>query len=368
VRRAILALTLAGLAALPAQHAAAAQPCANVPRPDRWNAATTPDRGREDPTIAAHRGAAELAPENTLDAYRYAIAYGVDLIEVDVQQTLDGRFVAFHDPEVDAKTDGTGRIGLMTYAQVRALNAADNDKWRGSEFDPARIPSLEEVLQLARATGVGLYVDMKESVLDVPGMMRVFGAFPEVTARSAFLPYEPARAVAITAVAPAAQLMWSNLDPAFPAASLYMLGERYTWFGSDLETYDAGKIVAVHDACALVIPNVYDGADADAETRNLHAARAMGADGAQINLPDVTADALDEPVATALARAAGQACLREAAHGIGLPRKPLLVGSATSVTGRHGCVAAPGHAPVRFAGDGSALPSEIAPGLPASTR
>jgi hypothetical protein len=162
--------------------------------------------------------------------------------------------------------------------------------------------------------------------------------------------------------------MWSNLDSAFPAASLYALGRRYTWFGSDLETYDAGKIVAVHDACALVIPNVYDGADAGTETRNLYAARAMGADGAQINLPDVTADALDEPVATTLARTAGRACLRDAAHGIGLPRKPLLVGSATFVTDRHGCVAAPGHAPVRFAGDGSALPSEIAPGLPASTR
>jgi glycerophosphoryl diester phosphodiesterase len=359
MRRAATAVVLALIAssAAPAAQATAAQPCASLPRPAQWSANTTPDRAPTDLTIAAHRGAAELAPENTLDAYRYAIAYGVELIEADVQQTLDGRFVSFHDSEVGAKTDGEGRIGLMTYAQVRALNAADNDRWRGSEHDPARIPSLEEVLELARTTGVGIYVDMKESVVDVPAMMRVFAAFPDVTARSAFLPYEPARAAAITALAPGSQLMWSNLDPAFPAASLYLLGQRYTWFGSDLDTYDAGKVVAVHDACGRVIPNVYDGADGLAEARNLHAARAVGADGAQVNLPDVTADALDEPVATSVRRAPGRACLVDAAHGIGLPRKQLRVGAAAGVTDRHGCVPAQDRARVRFDGDGSALPS-----------
>jgi glycerophosphoryl diester phosphodiesterase len=246
----------------------------------------------------------------------------------------------------------------MTYEQTQALNAADNDKWRGTEFDPARIPSLEEVLALADATGVGIYVDMKESVTDVAGMMRVFGASPEVTARSAFLPYEPARGALITAVAPEAELMWSNLDPRFPAASLYALGQRYTWFGSDLETYDAGKVAAIHDACGLVIPNVYDGAKADVETANLHAARAMGADGAQINLPDVTADALDQPVATTIERRPGAACLLDAEHRIGLPRKPLSVGRATLTTDGDGCVAVTKrNARVSFAGDGSALPS-----------
>jgi glycerophosphoryl diester phosphodiesterase len=306
---------------------------------------------------AAHRGAGELAPENTLDAFRYAIAYGVDLIEVDVQQTLDGRFVAFHDTELDAKTDGTGRIGLKTYDEVRALNAADNDRWRGTVYDPARIPSLEEVLALAQRTGVGIYVDMKESVTDVAGLLRAFRAYPGVTERSPFLPYEPARAALITAIDPSVQLMWSNLDERFPAASLFALGERYTWFGSDLDQYDAGKVAAIHDACGLVIPNVYDGAKADVEARQLLAARAMGADGAQINLPDVTADALDEPVATVIRRRARSACLLDARHRVGLPGKPLRAGRTVRTTDRHGCVPAPRSRRVSFAGDGSALAS-----------
>src|SRR5688500_12248061 len=111
------------LALVPAAQAAA--PCAELPEPGRWSAPAVADAGQAVLTIAAHRAAAELAPENTLAAYRYAIAYGVDMIEVDVQQTLDGRFVSFHDTSVDAKTDGSGRIGLKTYAQARALNVAD---------------------------------------------------------------------------------------------------------------------------------------------------------------------------------------------------------------------------------------------------
>lgn len=340
--RALLAAVLAVLAVPTA--ASAAIPC--EPAPERF-------------AVAAHRGASELAPENTLDAYRYAIAYGVEMIEVDVQQTLDGRFVSFHDTDADAKTDGTGRIGLMTYEQARALNVADNPKWKGSAYDPAHMPTLEEVLDLAAASGVGIYLDMKESLTNVPAFVALVKQYPDVYARSAFLPYEPARAAIIRAVAPDADLMWSNLDSRFPKESLFALGSVYRWFGSDLETYDADKVAAIHDACGLVIPNVYDGDKAAVETAQLLEARAMGTDGAQINLPDVTADALDEPVATRIVAATRAACLLDAEHGIGLPRKTLRVGDGSAVTDRDGCVERRGRQPVRFAGDGSALASSL---------
>ena len=360
VRMRSLLLVLGVSLSLVAPAAAAmAAPCTQTPDPSRWSKPSTPDTGASNFTTAAHRGAGELAPENTLDAFRYAIAYGVDMIEVDVQQTLDGRFVAFHDPEVDAKTDGTGRIGLMTFEQARALNVADNDKWRGSEFDPARMPTFEEVLDLAAETGTGIYLDMKESLTNVPAFAALVRSRPEVFRRSAFLPYEPGRAALVRASAPDADIMWSNLDPRFPAASLYALGVQYRWFGSDLESYDAGKVAAIHDACGLVIPNVYDGAKGDVETRKLLAARAMGADGAQINLPDVTADALDEPVATRLVARSGRVCLLDAAHGIGLPRKPVKVGGVRRTSDRFGCVERGRRQSARFAGDGSALASRL---------
>lgn len=48
--------------------------------------------------IIGHRGAAGLAPENTLAAIEAGIAAGVDMIEVDVRTTKDGVSVLHHDP------------------------------------------------------------------------------------------------------------------------------------------------------------------------------------------------------------------------------------------------------------------------------
>jgi glycerophosphoryl diester phosphodiesterase len=339
--------------------------CDQLPEPARWSDAGTPDVGRENMAIAAHRGAAELAPENTLDAYRYAIAYGVDMIEIDVQQTLDGRYVSFHDQTVDAKTSGTGNIALMTYDEVRALNAADNDKWRGSEYDPAQIPSLEEILALARDTGTGIYFDMKESVTNPIGVVDMASDY-ELVRFSAFLTYEPARAAAIRAAYPDAPIMLSNPDPNVPAEMLYLIGQDYKWFGSSLPNYSPEKIAAIHDACGLVIPNVYQGDVTGTEAGDLLHARSIGADGAQVNNPDVVAEALAEPVPTTIeVRDPGsglQACLENADNGMGIPLKQLQVLGAGVETRRDGCVDLPANfvaGVIRFPGDGSAQASAV---------
>jgi glycerophosphoryl diester phosphodiesterase len=335
--------------------------CDQSPEPDRWEDAGEPDRGLENMVIAAHRGAAELAPENTLDAYRYAIAYGVEMIEVDVQQTLDGRYVSFHDTTVDAKTDGSGNIALMTYEEVRALNAAANEKWAGSEYDPAQIPSLEEVLDLARATGTGIYFDIKESVTNPVGVADTAEAYGLVE-NSAFLTYEPARAALIRAAHLDAPIMLSNPDPRIPPEMLYAIGQDYRWFGSSLPNYSPEKVAAVHDACGLVIPNVYQGDVTGSEAGDLLHARSIGADGAQVNNPDVVAEALEEPVLTRIEVDAdgSRACLLDEEHGFGLPLKQLTVQGVTIGTRRGGCAVLPEDfvaGAIRFEGDGSALPS-----------
>lgn len=355
--RALLAFCLV-LALLPVASGSPLD-CSELPEPERWEEPAEPDAGRADMTIAAHRGAAELAPENTLDAYRYAIAYGVDMIEVDVQQTLDGRYVSFHDQTVDRKTDGEGYIATMTYEEVRSLNAAANDKWRGTEYDPAQIPSLEEVLELAASTGTGIYFDIKESVthpVGVADMADRYGVMDD----SAFLTYDPGRAAAIRAKHLDAQLMLSNADPNIPPAALYAFGQDYTWFGSSLPNYDAGKIAAIHDACGLAIPNVYQGDVTGSEDGDLLFARSIGADGAQVNEPDLVADALDEPVPTELVVEGAAVCLVNRDNGMGLPEKPLRVNGDHLVTGKGGCVSLPDGfraGRISFEGDGSALAS-----------
>ena len=335
--------------------------CREIPDPARWENAGTPDPATENMVIAAHRGAAELAPENTLDAYRYAIAYGVDMIEVDVQQTLDGRYVSFHDMTVDAKTDGTGYIATMTYDEVRALNPAANGKWQGSAYDPATIPSLEEVLELARSTDTGIYFDIKESVTNPAGVALLAQEYG-VVEDSAFLTYEPFRAAIIRGVLPEADLMLSN--PGLPAPTLYAIGADYTWFGSSMPSFTPEVIVAIHDACGYAIPNVYQGDVTGSEAGDLLYARSIGADGAQVNNPDVVADALDEPVATQIRLStqavATVACLVDAENGFGLPEKTLTFKRGQVTTGVGGCVELPAtlrRGEISFAGDGSAGPS-----------
>lgn len=360
-RFAVLSLVLVLAGALGAPAGATPVDCDQLPDPSRWENAEVPDVGASDMAIAAHRGAAELAPENTMDAYRYAIAYGVDMIEVDVQQTLDGRYVSFHDQTVDAKTDGTGYIALMTYDEVRALNAADNNKWRGTEYDPAVIPSLEEVLELARATDTGIYFDIKESVTNPVGVVQMAAEYGLVES-SAFLTYEPFRSAAIRAASPEAPLMLSNYHAAIPPAMLFAIAQDYTWFGSSLPNYNAEKIAAIHDACGLVIPNVYQGDVTGSEAGDLLYARSIGADGAQVNNPDVVADALDEPVPTRVAVGDGAVCLLNATNGLGIPGKTLSTMGQDLVTAKGGCVSLPTSyraAQITFAGDGSALPSQL---------
>lgn len=355
--RSLLAFCLV-LALLPAASGSPID-CEELPEPERWEDPAQPDSGQVDMTIAAHRGAAELAPENTLDAYRYAIAYGVDMIEVDVQQTLDGRYVSFHDQTVDRKTDGEGYIATMTYDEVRSLNAAANDKWQGSEYDPAQIPSLEEVLELAASTGTSIYFDIKESVSNPVGVADMADGYG-VVGNSAFLTYDPGRAAAIRAKHLDAQLMLSNPDPQVPPVALYAFGQDYTWFGSSLPNYDAGKIAAIHDACGLAIPNVYQGDVTGTEDGDLLFARSIGADGAQVNNPDLVADALDEPVPTELVIDGSKVCLVNRDNGMGLPEKPLKANGDHLVTGKAGCASLP-HGfragRISFEGDGSALAS-----------
>ncbi len=72
----------------------------------------------------AHRGGAAEAPENTLYAYRRAVATGADVLEMDVYESADGELVVIHDSSVDRTTNGTGEVSSLTLGEIKALDAA----------------------------------------------------------------------------------------------------------------------------------------------------------------------------------------------------------------------------------------------------
>ena len=87
--------------------------------------------------IFAHRGASAEAPENTLSAIKLALAQQADGIEIDVHQ-LGQELVVIHDQWVHRTTNGQGRLGDYSFAQLRELDAGLGEK----------VPSLWEVMQL----------------------------------------------------------------------------------------------------------------------------------------------------------------------------------------------------------------------------
>lgn len=113
-----------------------------------------PARGRPGPLVVGHRGAAGVAPENTLPGIRHAVDVGADAVEFDLQVTQDGHLVLLHDPTVDRTTDGTGPVEAMTLEEVRALDAGhafSPDRGRSHPFrgEGVRVPTLEEALEAA---------------------------------------------------------------------------------------------------------------------------------------------------------------------------------------------------------------------------
>ena len=106
----------------------------------------------------AHRGASGYAPENTLAAFRRAVAMGATFIETDLQLSRDARFVAIHDATVNRTTNGQGKVHDLTLADLRKLDAGS---WFGSEFAGERIPTLEEILEFAKKHDVVFYLELK---------------------------------------------------------------------------------------------------------------------------------------------------------------------------------------------------------------
>jgi glycerophosphoryl diester phosphodiesterase len=97
--------------------------------------------------VIAHRGFSGSAPENTLSAFRKAIEIGADMFELDVLLSRDGKVVVIHDETLDRTTSGTGKVADYSLAELAELDAGT---WFSSDFRGESIPTLAEVLELAK--------------------------------------------------------------------------------------------------------------------------------------------------------------------------------------------------------------------------
>lgn len=104
-----------------------------------------------EPLIAAHRGGAQLWPENTALAFREAARLPVEQVEFDVRLSRDGVPYVFHDATLDRVTDGTGPVDGLDWAALSAVRVAGTEP----------ILTLDAALDLLAPTHLALRIEIK---------------------------------------------------------------------------------------------------------------------------------------------------------------------------------------------------------------
>jgi glycerophosphoryl diester phosphodiesterase len=107
--------------------------------------------------VAAHRGGAALWPENSLLAFRQALALGVDALEFDLHMTADGEVVVLHDPTLDRTSTARGPVRDLRLAALASVRLLTRDGTVTAEH----VPTFAEVLDLVAPTSVELLPEIK---------------------------------------------------------------------------------------------------------------------------------------------------------------------------------------------------------------
>lgn len=94
----------------------------------------------------AHRGASNLAPENTVASAKLAWELGADAVEVDVYLSQDNRVMVIHDKTTKRTCSGKKTFEIKKTPSV-VLRDLDAGSWKGKEFKGEKIPFIEEIIE-----------------------------------------------------------------------------------------------------------------------------------------------------------------------------------------------------------------------------
>ena len=108
--------------------------------------------------VIAHRGWSGSYPENTLIGMREAIRLGCHMIEFDISFTKDRRAIIFHDDTLDRVTNSFASLSDCTYNELRKI---DVGSWFHPKYAGTRMPSLEEILLIAKGSGIMVNIEIK---------------------------------------------------------------------------------------------------------------------------------------------------------------------------------------------------------------
>lgn len=250
------------------------------------------------PRLFGHRGAAGVAPENTLVSFRRARESGVDVFELDVHATRDGEVVVFHDPTLDRTTDGCGPVAALTFAELARLDAGHRFTADGGRTHPfrgqgVRVPRLAELLVEFPDTPLNIEIKCEGAgILDaVVAMARAARARIVLAAEHDQIMQAIRRAApdlptscATGEVAAFIGALQGGTPPALPEGAVAL--QIPPTFG-DVTLVDAASVAAAHALGAEV--HVWTINDPDEASRLL----ALGCDGIITDVPHVMRAVVD---------------------------------------------------------------------------
>lgn len=155
--------------------------------------------------IASHRGGAFLWPENSLLAFRKALAWPAEQIEFDVHASAEGEPVVIHDATLDRTTDGTGPVAALPWAELQRLRI----RGTGGEC----VPHLSEVAALVGPTGQRLRLEVKADMRKqpYPGLVGRCAALLDgmgLRARTILMSFETPSVMEAAALGGFEQIVW----------------------------------------------------------------------------------------------------------------------------------------------------------------
>ena len=140
----------------------------------------------DEPLVIGHRGASAYRPEHTLGSYQLAIDMGADFIEPDLVSTKDHALVARHENDITGTTDVASHPEFANRKKTKLIDGVTITGWFTEDFTLAElktlraverlpdlrpantafnglyeIPTFQEVVDLAKREGVGIYPETK---------------------------------------------------------------------------------------------------------------------------------------------------------------------------------------------------------------
>lgn len=113
--------------------------------------------------VTAHRGDSYNAPENTMSAFYLAVENQADVIELDIRQTKDGRYIVMHDENLYRTTGVDAKVGEVDFAFIEELDAGSKFS---EEYEGEHVPTLEEVIIFADENDIFLNIELKPASTD----------------------------------------------------------------------------------------------------------------------------------------------------------------------------------------------------------